>query len=224
MVTSGGRRRFPSELAVACALLLNSLSITLFIKADFGLSVISGVPYVVSLILPQLSLGVWTTVLQCFWMLVMALVLRRVRVGYLLSFALGILFGFLLDFWAAVLAPLPGAFGLRILYFAIGHALMACGIALFFRCRLPALPFDTVPREIGAAYGLTVKRARTGFDLINLAIMLALGLLFLGYPAGIGPGTILNALLLGTGAGRVADFLDRRFEIAPCLPGFSRLE
>lgn len=217
------KKHFPGELALLAALVLNSFAVTMIIKSSFGLSVVSGVPYVLSLAFPALSMGIWNTTVQCAWMLVLMVVLRRFRPGYVLSFGLALLFGLLLDGWARVAAPLPDAFVWRLVYFAASYVAMACGIALLMRCGLPILPFDTVPREFVTVKGLSVKQARTGFDLINLVLMLALGLIFLGYPAGIGLGTVFNALLMGTGAGLVADVLDRFFIIEPRLQWLKRL-
>lgn len=217
------RYPFPGELALLVGLMCNSLAVTLIIRSGMGLSVVSGVPYVLSLILPVLSVGLWNAVMQCAWLLVLMLVLRRFRPGYIASFVLAILFGYLLDFWAWALAGLPDPLALRILYFAGGYLSMCTGVSFMIRCKLPVLPFDTVPREFILVKQVPVRIARTGFDLINLVLMLALGLICLGYPAGIGVGTIFNALLMGTGTGFIVDFLDRHLDIQPKIAFLGRL-
>lgn len=217
------KRKFPGESALLAGLFLNSFAVTMIVKSNLGISVVSGVPYVFSLVFPRLTMGTWNTLIQCLWMLVPILTLRRFHVGYLISFLLAIVFGFLLDFWARLLAPLPGQLAFRILWFFCGYVAMSCGIAFFMRCRLPVLPFDMVPREFVYARGISVRAARTTFDMINLVLMLALGLIFLGYPAGIGIGSIFNALLIGTGSGFAVSVLDRHLDIAPHCTALKRL-
>ncbi len=217
------RHPFPGEFALILALLSNSLAVSLFVWADFGLSVVSGVPYVLSLVFPRLSLGTWNALMQCGWLLVLSVGLRRVKVGYVMSFALAAVFGALLDGWGLLLAPLPHTMALRLAGFAAGYALMATGIALLLACGLPVLPFDTVPRELVAVLGWSVRKARTAFDLVNLAMMLGLGLIFLGRAAGIGWGSVFNALLMGTGAGYVSAFLRTRLDIRPRITLFAKM-
>lgn len=217
------QKTFPGELALLAGLLLNALAVTLFIRADFGITVVSGVPYVLSLAFPTLSMGAWNTLAQCAWLLVVMAALRSFRPGYVLSFGLAIVFGALLDFWAWAVTPLPQTLVFRCLCFACGYVSMSFGIAFFMRCGLPVLPFDTVPRAFVLAKGWSVRTARTGFDLINLALMLSVGLIFLGRPAGIGPATILNALLMGVGSGYATSWLDKKLDIRPRLVWLARL-
>ena len=149
--------------------------------------------------------------------------LRRVKPGYVLSFGLAIIFGYMLDGWALLAAQLPDTFPFRLACFATAFVSMAFGISFFVRCKLPILPFDTVPREFIYAKGWSLKFARTAFDLINLVLMLGLGLIFLGYPAGIGVGTIFNALLMGTGSGFAISILDKHLDIQPRIPLLAKL-
>lgn len=211
------KRILPGEVALITGLMMTSLAVALFVKSEMGMSVASGVPYVLYLILPRLSQGTWNALIQSLWLLVVAVGLRRFRLGYLLSFGMALIFGVLLDLWTGLFAGLPEGLPLRVLYYVLGFFLMAGGIGFFFRCGLPLMPFDLVPRAFGDALGWSVRRVRTTFDLFNLALMFTLGMVFLGRPAAIGIGTVLNAFLLGTGAGAFTDFLDRRFEVVPRL-------
>lgn len=216
-------RPFPGEAALGLALVCNSLAITLFIRSGFGLSVLSGVPYVLSLSFPRLSLGTWNALTQLSWLLVLSLALGRLKWGYLMSFVLAAVFGVMLDGWAALLANVPQTMAARLIFFALGYGLMSTGIAFFMACGLPVLPFDTVPRELVAVKGWSVRKARTAFDVVNLVLMLGLGFVFLGYPAGIGWGSVFNALLMGTGASFVSSLLSRHFDIRPRAAFFARM-
>lgn len=213
----------PGEVALIAGLLINSFAFTLFVKSGLGMGVLGGVPYVLSLIMPALSMGTWNMLAQCFWMMVLIVALRRFRPGYLISFGLGAVFGYLLNMWEWALAGLPLSLPFRILWYSIGFCTMTFGVALFIRCKLPVMPFDTVPREFILVKGWPVRWVRTTFDVTNFVIMLTLGLVFLGKPVGIGVGTVIHALLMGTGAGMMVNWLDRHVDIQPRIAWLGRL-
>ncbi len=213
----------PGEIALLLGLVINSLAVTLLVKSGFGISVVSSVPYILYLAVPALSLGTWNALIQCAWMLLLSLYLGRFRPGYILSFGLAAVFGYMLDLWTLALSPLPLALPFRLLWFVLGLFSMATGIAFLVRCGLPVLPFDTVTRELVAVKGWSVRAARTRFDLTNLVLGLALSLGLLGRIDGIGVGSVVCALLLGTVAGAVTDRLDRSLTIRPRVAFFGRL-
>lgn len=217
------KHSFPGEIALLLGVTFNTFALTLIIKSGLGITVTSGVPYVLWQIWPGISQGMWNTLVQCGWMLVLTLTLHRFRPGYLLSFALAFCFGRLMDFWGWALASLPTALPFRFLWFILGYCIMSTGIALLMRCRLPILPFDTVPREFVAVKGWSVRTARTRFDLFNLTLVILLGLIFLGRLEAVGVGTVFCALFLGTGAGFVAGILDRSLRIEPKIAFLAKL-
>lgn len=217
------KKRLPGELLLTMAMLLNSLAVTLMIKADFGISAISSVPYVFSCAFPVFSWGTWNAVVQCAWLLVTMIALGKFKPGYLFSFVLAFAFGFLLDIWAGLLGQFSVDFAWRLVYFTAGFLIMSFGASCFFLCGTPALPFDTVPRAFVIEKGLSVPKARTGFDLINLALSAAVSLIFVGRIIGIGIGTFVSALLMGTIAGKVTAWLNARYHVKPYFSVLGRL-
>lgn len=204
-------------------LVINAFAVTMLIKSGFGISVVSGVPYVLSLILPWFSLGAWNTVIQCAWLLVVIISLRRFRPGYVVSFGLAAFFGVLLNFWNGVLMPLPDGLLFHLFYFVVGYCMISTGVALLMRCKLPVLPFDTVPREFVLVKKISIRTARTYFDVSNLILVLLLSFTFLGRLEGVGVGSVFCAVFLGTGAGIVARALDRLMVITPRVKWLERL-
>ncbi len=215
--------RLPGELFLFLAMVLNSLAVTLLIKADFGLSALSAVPYVLHLAFPVLSIGTWNTVMQCLWLVITMIAIQKWKPGYLFSFVLAFLFGLLLDAWAPVLAPLSDGLVPRLLYFTAGFFIMSVGISLFFLCGTPVLPFDTVPRAFIMEKGVSVLAARMGLDLLNLGLALAVGLIFVGRVVGIGLGTVVSALLMGVVVSRVTPFIEARFQVEPYFKTLGKL-
>lgn len=217
------KKKLPGELALLLGLLHNSFASCMLILSTFGMSVTSGVPYIISLRFPVPSFGAWNAIIQCLWMLVPIVVLRKIKLSYFLSFLLAFLFGALLDFWNYAFEPLPVTFGFRVLWFVLGFINMSIGIAYMMRCKLPVLPFDTVTREFVVERGVGIRKARTLYDITNLCLCLILGFALHGKIVAIGIGSILCAAFFGTGAGAVASFIDRFFVIEPRIPLLAKI-
>lgn len=217
------RFKLPGEAALALGLVINAFAVRMMIMAGFGMSVVSSVPYTLSIIAPNLSMGTWSWIVQTLWIALLMLYLRRVRWGYLASFLLSFPFGYLLDFWGWALAGLPTPLVLRFVWYAIGLLCLALGICLLMRCGLPVLPFDVVPRDLVAIRGWSVRAARTGFDVFHLLLSAAFGLVFLGRIVGIGVGSVVNALALGTLCSAIMKYVDKHLEIAPKCGFLARL-
>ena len=198
---------------LAAGMLINSFAVSLLIKADFGISAISSVPYVLSVAFPVMTNGAWNALVQCLWLILTMLAIKKAKPGYLFSFGLAFIFGFLLDFWTAMMAPWSAAFAMRLFYFIFSLCIMSIGISCFILCGTPILPFDTVVRAFTMEKGLSVKKARTGFDLVNLLISLLVSLVFVRRIVGIGLGTLVSALLMGSATGRVTQRMRERFNV-----------
>ena len=52
------------ELALAIAVIINTLGVVLMLKSGAGISAISSVPYAFNVVFPSLSLGTWTYIFQ----------------------------------------------------------------------------------------------------------------------------------------------------------------
>lgn len=197
----------PGEFLLAGGLLCNSLALALFIKCDLGLSVVSATPALLARAFPALSNGMWSAIIQCLWLLAPILCFRRVKLGYLCSFALAWVFGELVDGWGYFLSMLPAAIWLRVALYPVAFFLMSFGINCMIYCKLPVLPFDTVPREFIVQKGWKVGYVRTAFDIINLTMALITSLVLFRGIVVIGVGTVVYAFSMGAMTG----LLSKRF-------------
>lgn len=209
------KKTFSCELAMALGILINSFSLSLLVKSSFGISTLSSVPLAMSEVFPGLSFGTWNTLIQVLTMLVLILLTRNFRLGYLLSFVIAQVFGLFIDCFDNMIAPWPTSFGWCVLYFLVGFFAMAFGASLFLNCRLPVLPFDTFVREMTQHYSLPVKVVKTTLDLVYVGITLLLSLLVLHRLVGIGVGTILGALFTGLLTSRICDWLTAHYVFKP---------
>jgi uncharacterized membrane protein YczE len=213
---SGGRRGlFYGEFALLLGLIFNACAVAFFAKSDLGMSTLSLASFVMSRIFPRLSYGTWNYIIQCSLMLVLIVAIRKVALGFIISFFLAILYGNLIDLFSFFIAGLPDTIPARVIYYLIGFSGIATGTAFLLQSEMPILPFDTFMREISVHFRIPYKRLRTWFDVLTVGISAVLGWWRLGHIVGIGAGTLLNALFTGLAVSCVAKFLDRRFRFVP---------
>lgn len=202
------------EWALAAGILLNSLSVELIVKSGLGMSSISSVPYILSLIMPQLTFGTWNYLIQCSTILLLIGATRTFKIGYLLSFVLAVFFGRFLDLFAACLHLVPDTPIIMTGCYLAGMGIMSFGIYLLQRCLLPILPFDVFVRDMSGHFHISFRTFKTGFDISCLLITVLLSVLLLGHIAGVGVGTVIGALFTGTIVSRIAAYMDIRYEFA----------
>lgn len=201
--------------------MINSLAVVLMLHSGSGISAISSVPYAFSLVLPRLSLGTWTYLFQGALVLGLMLLRRRFVPAYLLSFVVGFVFGKLLDLHKAWIDALPATLPLRVLYFVLSYVLLAIGIAVSNRCKMPIVPTDLFPRELAAITGWSYSRIKVTFDVLCLATTALMTVVFLGRLDGLGVGTVLAALTLGKAIGKAGEVLDRHMTFVSCLEAYA---
>lgn len=132
------------ELALVLAVLINSFAVAVTVYAGLGISPVSSFPYAVSLVFPFLTLGTWTYLFQGVLVITLMVLRKRFVPSYLFSFVAGFFFGKLLDVFGAWLPCLPYSLGWRIFYFVASCPVIALGIALSNRCKLPDHPDGSV--------------------------------------------------------------------------------
>ncbi|NLC31701.1 MAG: hypothetical protein GX781_00175 [Clostridiales bacterium] len=217
------KKSVPGEWFLLFGLILNSFTTSLLIKGNFGISALSSLPYVISLAFPIFSNGIWNAIIQSFWLIFTMIAIRKVKPSYLLSFVLAFIFGFLIDRFSDLMLGWSSVLAARIFYFSAGFFIMSLGISCFMICGLPLLPFDTVVRAFMMEKGMGMRKAKTGFDLINVVLSILISLTFLGYLAGVGIGTIISALVMGTFVSGITKWLKARLDIKPRLAWLGKL-
>lgn len=210
---------FSGELALAITVVINSFGVVLMLYSGAGISAISSVPYAFSLVLPQLTLGMWTYIFQ-FCLILSLMIMRRKFVWeYLCSFLVGFAFSAGLDLNKMWIDILPLNLPLRILYFVISFILISIGIAFSNRCGLPIVPTDLFPRETAAITGISYPKIKIPFDVICLIVTALLTGIFLHRIEGLGIGTVLAAFTMGKAIGMVGDWMDTKLDIHPFFIG-----
>ncbi len=207
---------FPSEIAFLVGLFLTSTSICVFLKSGLGITVISSVPLELHYIIPSIDYGMWNFIYFLFILLLTIILVRHVRKSYVVSIFLGLGYGVIIDVMQPLIDSLPsGGIPLQAVYFAVSMFIISLGLAMFMRCGMPLLPFDTFMRDMILTYRIPYRNLKTLFDIICLLTSIVLSLLFLDGIVGIGVGTIVSALFTGICTSKMIGLLDRYFVFSP---------
>lgn len=186
------------ELFYLGGLILISAGVAMMVRSDLGISVVSSVPYVVSLRYRQLSFGTWSYIFQGFLILLLILIVRKIKWAYLVSFLSSVAFGYLADFFIICNSKLTTEnLFWRAVYFFIGLILVSLGIAMFIHSRLPPVPYDLFVNDLAIYKSVSFRRGKLLFDFTCLLTSSLFLVFFVQELIGIGIGTVLTAIFNG---------------------------
>ena len=190
-----------------------SLGIVLVIKSNLGVSVATSPPYILSLYFTKISFGQWNYMVHGFVLLLLVVIVRKLTVKHLMSFLVAFLFGLFIDFFNSILVSFQ-VDGLleRFMVFIVGSLVISIGVAGFMKSNYPILPFDTFVKEITQTKNIKYSKFKTGFDLTCFTVSLVLSLVFFGKIKGIGLGTFISAIGLGSIIGFCLDLMNKYIE------------
>ena len=214
------RIRVPEEPLYLFAILLMAFGIAMTARGGLGLSMVTAPAYILAEAL-GLTFGTVEYLLQGVLLIVISALLRRPRLPYLLTFAAAFLEGIAIDGMGLLLAGLPAdTLPLRILWFAIGAAVTALSVALFFRIYLPPMAYDLFVRDLSRGFGIGQGRFKLAYDISSALLAVLLSFLFFGFGSfyGIGVGTVVLALVNGPVIVAFGRLFDRFFEPYALLP------
>lgn len=222
------KRTVSAELAYLLAILLLALAVAILTSADFGLSMVVAPAYLLSRKLGILTFGQAEYIVQAILFAVLCCALRRFKPVYLVSFATGLIYGRVLDFWRSlpcfdtnVTMPESISLWLRVLMLIAGILLTSFSIALFFKTYLYPQVYDFFVKAVSMKYGVKLSVFKTGFDLSFLVLSVVLTFCFFGRFAGVGWATLVMALINGSIIGCFSRLLDKHFEFTPRFPKFA---
>lgn len=195
-----------------------ALGVSFSVKSNLGVSPVSVLPYVLSLIF-ELDMGLTTAGLFTLYVLLQAALLgRRFQIKNLLQILVGVLFGSFVSITNRILFfDMPDLYPLRLLFIAISIVLVASGVTLILAADIMCMPPEGVMMAIQHHRPhWKFSRIKVGFDCTAVSIAILLSFLFLGGLQGAREGTILSAVLVGVvmgqlrklASGRIARFID----------------
>lgn len=177
---------------------LTALGPAIVIKTELGTVPISTLPYVASLGFSP-SIGIFTIAMNLVFVAVQAVILRdKFSRAQFMQIFVGFLFGFILDFWMAVV-PVPEmlSYVFKILLLFTGIFIMALGIVV----QVHAAVLMTAGEGIVVVLALALKRdfgtIKIAVDVTLVALGVLLSLLLFQEIKGVREGTLLSACFTG---------------------------
>ena len=213
------RVRLSKEAVYIIGIALLSFAVAMISCTGFGVSMIVAPAYIVSQKLSFLTFGQAECVVQGAWLIVFCAVMRRFSFKYLFSFVTGLFYGAVLDLWRLVIPhfnPAVTAVGslpllLRILYFTLGMVLTSFSVALLFQTYFYPQVYDFFVKYVSRKLKLPRHRFKLIFDNFNLVLAVALTLILFHSIVGVGPGTVIMAVLNGFIIGAFTKLFDKHF-------------
>lgn len=175
------------------------LGIALAKHSDLGISPISSVANVLSLKWNFFTLGNWMTAMNCAFILLQILVLRKkFKPIQLLQLPLSFVFGWFTDLGLLLVSGIPAnLYVIKLLFQLAGVAVLGFGISLGV---IAAVMLNSPEAFVQAVSDTTKKEfgfLKVALDVSMVLIALTLSLLFFGKIEGIREGTVITALLVG---------------------------
>ena len=217
---------FPSEIAYVLGLLLLSLGTCLSAKANFGVSMIAAPAYLIHLFLSKtvnvfFTFGRCEIMLEMLVILIMCLLLRKFKLGYLFSLMAGVIYGLFLDMWMMVFKDVNVVnFVSRVIFFIFAQIVTAYGIALAFKSYLPPAAYDFFVKEVENHFNIKLSIFKTAFDITFciISIILSFSIFGFGHFEGIKLGTIIISLVNGTTIGIATSHIEKLFTFYDIYP------
>ena len=195
------KMKFYTEAAYFFAWILLAFGTAMQSHGGFGVSTIVTPAYVAHSYISQFAsfytFGTAEYVMQIIVLIATMIIVRRVKVSYLLSLPVAIIYGFVLDGAVAVVSLLPTVLAARIIIYIVGILLCCAGVALLFGCYLPIASHELIVKETATKLGLPVHKVKIAYDVTCLAIAVIASLLLFGKLVGIGVGTVFGAFAYG---------------------------
>ena len=187
-------------------LLILAFGIALAVNCELGVSPVSSLPYVVSLIF-NVSLGTCTTIVYATYVLLQMVLLRKFQPALLLQLVFSTIFGWFVDGAKYVLGDfcLPTYFG-QLAMLAASIVLIGFSLVLYIDVKLAPMPAEGLVGCLADKLGRPFSQMKTAFDCTSVLVAAVLSLVFLGGLVGIREGTALTALLGGKMMGALRKF------------------
>lgn len=188
------------------SLFIMTLGVALCVRSNLGSSVISTIPFVLTLagedsLAPAMTIGEYTYCMNFLLVGLQIVVLRRrFEAVQLFQLLIGFFFGFLLDVNMMITSAIgSGSLPVNMAVQLAGCVILAIGILLEIRCGSVTMPGEGFPVALSRAFGIPFPKAKIGVDISLVAIAVALGYVYFGRWLWnvVGIGTLMAMVLVG---------------------------
>ena len=175
------------------------LGIALAKHSNLGISPISSVANVLSLKWNFLTLGNWLTVMNCVFILLQILTLRKnFQLYQLLQLPLSFVFGYFTDFGLFLVKGLPNdSYVIQLLFLACGVAVLGFGISLGVIANVMLNSPEAFVKSVADTTKKEFGFLKVALDVTMVTIAVTFSLIAFGKIEGIREGTVITALTVG---------------------------
>ncbi len=176
-----------------------SLGIAFAVLSDLGVSPVSSIPYIVSLV-TGIDFGVCTTVVFILFIVVQMLLLgKKFKVRNWLQIIGSSILGFFVSLATYITSfiEMGDSYIIRLLFCFLSVILIAVGVFLYLLPEVLSLPGEGVMQALTVRFQLPMHKAKMIFDCSVTGIAILLSVIFLGNVEGIREGTLIAAMSVG---------------------------
>jgi len=213
------KKVFYTEIAYIAGLILLALGTAMMERADFGVSMVVAPAYLIyrklNPVFSFVSFGMAEYMLQLVILILMMLILRKIRLSYILSFGTAVIYGFILDACMALTGLISqNPMVLRVTFYLLGMLLCSMGVSMLFHTYISPEAYELFVKEISAKLRMDIHRFKTIYDCASCLIAVAMSFAFFGFGVfeGVKLGTILCALINGSLIGLCSRFYEKKFD------------
>jgi len=219
------------HLLLLVSLFIMTFGVVLCVRSNLGSSVISSCPLAFTLagaenLVPPLSLGSYTNLLNGLLVIGQIIVLRRrFQLVQLFQLLIGFVFGAMIDLNMAITNALVcDTLPVQAFAQAAGCTVMAAGIALEMRCGSITMPGEGLPAAISKATGRSFANAKIAVDISLVTLAVVSCYIFFGEWQWnvIGVGTLFAMIYVGMAVKLVSRHLGWFDRMLGYRPGFRR--
>lgn len=188
------------HLLFIVSLFFSALGVAVTRHGALGVSPISSVANVLSYRFPEISMGTWLIIWNCFLVIVQIAILRKnFQPIQLLQVPLSFLFGYFTDFGTWCIASIPAdIYPVRMLFVISGVVILGFGIALSVIANVIMNAGEAVVKTISDCLHKNFGNVKIVFDISNVALSVLLSLIFFnGTIVGAREGTVIAAVCTG---------------------------
>lgn len=219
------------HLLLVVSLFVMTFGVALCVRSALGCSVISTIPYVMTLaggesMTPALTIGEYTYLMNALLVALQVALLRRsFEPVQLFQLAIGFIFGYLLD----VNMSLTSLFDYtslthRIVAQFAGCTVLAVGIAMEIRCGSVTMPGEGITVAVSRVSGLPFPKAKIYVDTALVVLAVVSGYIFFGHWLWnvVGFGTLFAMVYVGMAVKAINPHMKWFDRLLRYQPGFRR--
>lgn len=190
-------------LFMTLGLVFNAASGVLCIKASLGTSPIASLPYTLNQILPTISVGTFSFMVNLAFLGLTIIVLgREFRLIQVLQIPFSFLFGLFMDGWMLIFENLvPETYIQKIILILLGCCLSGFGFSIIVTSGVAMEPNTSMLNAISKRTGILYGRLKVVADVLVVITSSLLSIIFLHRVVGVREGTVISAILIGYIAG-----------------------